>query len=216
MTSGEVGKDLLRPVPICPLTPTERRLLAVLCNPPLGAAKDTTSWRNLEVLAGVLHADSVDIANLIEEPTRSTRDLFHVAGKVDLETLTFRLKVAAQSADVVVAGWGVGAPAGWRKHEWLALIEAAVRGLAAGGHDRVAHVGRSPRHPSRWRQHTSPIHDRYAGATFELRLAAALRWSPIESTAATDKRVPTGPGEPEASRARPDQHPPAHALDMLL
>ncbi|WP_074317224.1 DUF1643 domain-containing protein [Micromonospora cremea] len=191
VTSGGISEDHLRPAPICPSAPTERRLLAVLCNPPLRAARDTTSWRNLEVLAGVLCAGSVAIVNLIDEPTRSTSDLLHVAGKVDLEALTHRLKAAAQTADLVLAGWGSGAPAGWRKHEWLALVEAAVRGVAAGGHERIAHVGEAPRHPSRWRQHTSPIHDRYAGATFELRLSAALRWSVIGKHSPDGETIPT-------------------------
>jgi hypothetical protein len=29
----------------------------------------------------------------------------------------------------------------------------------------VAHISETPRHPSRWRQHTSPVNARYSGAT---------------------------------------------------
>ena len=157
-----------------------RSLLAVLCNPPLGSPEETTSWRNVEVLTRVLEAGSFNVVNLIEQPTRSSRDLRELADSLDLDALAWRVSTAATSADLVVVGWGTGAPAGWRKARWSAVVHAAVTGLTQAGHSRVAHVSRVPRHPSRWRQHTSPIHERYAGATFEDRLRAALQWSSPE------------------------------------
>jgi len=163
--------------------PAQSKMLAVLCNPPLKPARGTTSWRNVEVLSAVMGASSFAIANLIEQPSRSTSDISALAGKVDMGALTLRLQTMAMSAEFVIVGWGAGAPAGWHGHQWQAVLNAATCGLAAGGHEWVAHVSETPRHPSRWRQHTSPVHERYSGATFALRLAAALRWSPVQAFA---------------------------------
>jgi hypothetical protein len=158
-------------------------MLAILCNPPMKPAGCTTTWRNVEALSAVMGASSFAIANLIEQPSRSTRDISALAGKVDLDALTLRLQTMAMSAELVVVGWGARAPAGWHGHQWQAVLNAATCGLVAGGHEWVAHVSETPRHPSRWRQHTSPFHERYNGATFELRLEAALRWSPVQAFA---------------------------------
>jgi hypothetical protein len=155
----------------------KRQLLAVLCNPPLKRAESTISWRNVQCLASVLNCDSFVVENLIELPTRSSRELRGVADLLDLAQIASRLEGAAREADVVVVGWGTGAPAGWRKARWNTVLRAAIEGLGSAGHDRVAHVSTSPRHPSRWRQHTSSVHGRYSGETFEQRLASSIRWT---------------------------------------
>ncbi len=174
-----------RSKPLDVLFPSEMRgcsrLLVVLCNPPLGRAENTTSWRNVEALSSVIGIGQFKITNLIDHPTRSTRDLVDLVGTIDLDALRLRLSSAARHADVTVAGWGVRAPAGWQKSQWSAVVGAAAQGLSEGGHRQVWHVGGGPRHPSRWRQHTSPIHQRYLGSTFEARLASALIRSDVES-----------------------------------
>ena len=157
------------------------RMLAVLCNPPLGEPERTTSWRNIKVLASVLGVESFSVVNLIPQPTRSTVDLADMAGKLDLFDVELRIAHAARAATVVVAGWGAGAPTGWPRSEWRNVVRAAATGLAAAGHQRVVHVSGTPRHPSRWRQHTSPVHDRYEGSSFEERLRTALNWSAVEN-----------------------------------
>jgi len=159
------------------------RLLAVLCNPSLRPTRATTSWRNVMALATVLDAASVRIANLIEVPTRSTTELAELAGQVVGDDVRRRLHYEAGSADVVVVGWGTSQPRGWSVHAWRELVAAAARGLTDARHDGVLHVGLGARHPSRWRQHTSPVHDRYPGETFELRLLSALRWTPLSKLA---------------------------------
>jgi Protein of unknown function (DUF1643) len=158
----------------------DRRLLAVLCNPSLQDTESTTSWRNLTSLAAVVRAGSVTIANLIEVPTRSTQDLAGLGDPLDLPRVTRRLEVAARSADVVVLGWGTRAPRGWSARAWRDLVASAVRGLRDAGHEQGMHVGVGARHPSRWRQHTSLVHGRYVGETFELRLHDALRWTSLQ------------------------------------
>jgi hypothetical protein len=155
----------------------KRTLLAVLCNPTLKPPESTISWRNVDCLGSVLNCDSFVIENLIELPTRSSRELHGIADILDLAQIASRLAGAAREADVVVVGWGTRAPAGWRKGSWNTVVRAAIEGVRRAGHDRVAHVSTSPRHPSRWRQHTSSVHARYSGETFEQRLASSIRWT---------------------------------------
>lgn len=155
-------------------------LLAVLCNPALKEPSQTITWRNLAALGRHLGTTSVRIENLIQVPTRSTSLLGEFAGRVDPAELELRLQVAAQEVSGIVVAWGTGSPPGWTKADWQLLIRAATRGLCQGGHTRVAQVGGAPRHPSRWRQHTSVIHDRYAGDTFDERLGEALGWIDIK------------------------------------
>src|SRR6266511_19863 len=130
------------------------RLIAVLCNPPLGEPEQTTSWRNIGVLTSILGFQRFAILNIIEQPTKSTADLADLAGKLDLIEVELKMENASRSAAGV---------------------------LVAGGHRRVVHVSDVPRHPSRWRQHTSPVHGRYSGSSFEQRLGSALRWSEVEN-----------------------------------
>jgi hypothetical protein len=118
-----------------------RRLLAVLCNPSLRATESTTSWRNVRSLAGVVCADSVTIANLIELPTRSTQDL---AG------LTHRLGLVRGGVFKAVAGkaWLLGPAdlaAGWdpagdeRISVWEVVIRLA-KALAESGPAEAARL----------------------------------------------------------------------------
>ncbi|MFK4362879.1 hypothetical protein ABH939_006414, partial [Rhodococcus sp. 27YEA6] len=153
------------------------QILAILCNPPLKQSSLTTSWRNLQSLKEVLGAKEVLISNIIEIPTRSTEELRHLSGLLDHEELKTRIRSASGSADVTLAAWGAGAPAGWKKGHWAGMINSALVGMIDSGHDGAIHVGTGTRHPSRWRQYTSPIHQRYSGASFEDRLLESLQWS---------------------------------------
>lgn len=156
------------------------RILAILCNPPLKQPSLTTSWRNLQVLKEVLGAKEVLISNIIQVPTRSTEQLRHLSGLLDPEELETRIRSDAGSTDITVAAWGAGAPAGWRKGHWASMINSALVGMTDSGHEGAIHVGPGTRHPSRWRQYTSPIHQRYSGGSFEERLLESLRWSAID------------------------------------
>jgi hypothetical protein len=156
------------------------QILAILCNPPLKQPSLTTSWRNLQTLKEVLGAKEVLISNIIEVPSRSTEELRHLSGMLDPEELKMRIRSAADSADVTVAAWGAGAPAGWKKGHWASMINSVLVAMADSGHEGAIHVGAGTRHPSRWRQYTSPIHQRYSGASFEHRLLQSLQWSSID------------------------------------
>ncbi len=156
------------------------RILALLCNPPLRETSLTTSWRNLQTLRGVLGANEIVICNLIEVPSRSSEELGHLSGLVDLSQLAVRIKSEASMASLVVAAWGTHRPAGWKARHWSELIISTLDGLADSGHDGAIHVGPSARHPSRWRQYTSPVHQRFVGPTFENRLRESLQWSGMD------------------------------------
>lgn len=151
-------------------------LLAVLCNPPLKEPSDTVSWKNVAVLATILGHATVKVENLIEVPTKSTHFLAGLADDVDTASVQRRLSAAAATAEAVIVAWGTANPPGWSRGDWAQLTGAAYRGLLLGGHSVIGQIGGAPRHPSRWRQHTSPIHERYHGGTFEERLRHALSW----------------------------------------
>jgi len=152
----------------------------------------TTSWRNVKALAAVLGSPSVRIANLIEVPTRSTTDLVELADQLVADDVRPRLCHEGRSADLVVVGWGTRQPRGWSVQAWRALVAAAAEGLTDARHDYVVHVGIGARHPSRWRQHTSSVHDRYDGETFEARLRSALRWTPLSELVSAGGRWDEG------------------------
>lgn len=154
-------------------------LLALLCNPTLGEVRSTITWRNLEVLAGLLHVDHLRVENLICVASVNTRALREAWGNIDLDRWRATLAVSASASDFVLSAWGTYPPRGWPTSQWRAITSATVDTLVAVGHERLLQVGAGPRHPSRWRQHTSPIHKRYAGADFPQRLLEAISWSPL-------------------------------------
>lgn len=160
------------------------RIIAVLCNPPLKPPEQTTSWRNLQCLKTALKADDITICNLIEAPSQSTRDLRHLADVIDTTDLQGRVRSATAQADLVIAAWGTTAPAGWKVGEWSRLIMSTLHGMAESSHTGAIHVGPGCRHPSRWRQYTSPQHNRFDGDTFQDRLLDSLQWSSVKNLAA--------------------------------
>jgi hypothetical protein len=154
---------------------SQRRALAILMNP-VPHERVTTSERNVRICAGLLGCEDVEIVNLHAWPTRDLPALAAVAHQAQgwLEARA-AIERALSSADVLIAGWGVGRfSRDARSHldnqlRWLAT---AAEGA---GHSSAFQVGDPPRHPSRWRQFTSPVHERFEGATFEERLRNSLQ-----------------------------------------
>ena len=153
------------------------RLVALLCNPPTNrVAEQTITWKNLSVLAGVFGIADIGIVNLVSHATASIDRLFPFAGTVDYEALAAQTQSAVADA-IVVAAWGTAPPPGWPCGDWRKLISAAMSGTEAAGQKQLVHIGPKTRHPSRWRQFTSPVHNRFSGVTFEARLKESLQWS---------------------------------------
>lgn len=153
------------------------RLVALLCNPPANkSAEDTITWKNLKVLGGLFGLTCINIVNLVPRATKSTDDLHPFAGSIDCDALAARIQRSVAGA-IVVAAWGTGPPLGWPHDDWRKIVAAAMLGVEVAGQVQLAHIGPKTRHPSRWRQFTSPVHNRFRGTTFELRLAEALQWS---------------------------------------
>ncbi len=156
---------------------TPVRLVALLCNPPTSRpTEQTTTWKNLTVLAGLFGIADIEIVNLVSQATKSTDLLFPFVGTVDCEALAAQTKVAVTDA-LVVAAWGTDSPPGWPCGDWRKLVAAAMSGAEAAGQKRLVHIGPKTRHPSRWRQFTSPVHNRFFGASFGARLQEAIQWS---------------------------------------
>lgn len=154
---------------------SRRRALAILMNP-VPHDRLTTSERNVRICADLLGCAEVEIVNLHAWPTRDLPALAAVAhqeqGWTDARTAIER---GLPRADVLIAGWGVGL----FSKEARSHLEDQLRWLAkaaeAAGHSTAYQVGDLPRHPSRWRQFTSPVHERFEGATFEERLRNSLQ-----------------------------------------
>ncbi|WP_373457891.1 DUF1643 domain-containing protein [Paeniglutamicibacter psychrophenolicus] len=149
------------------------RLLAVLLNPPLTSG--VASLRHVEAARLALACDSVLIANLFSEPTRSVEDI-NVIGKCPEGWTQSREQLlnALDSADVLMGAWGIsgltGEAARMRKSQVAWLAQSAMD----QGFDKLWTVGGTPRHPSRWHQYVSDKYQRAVGETLELRLSSVL------------------------------------------
>lgn len=128
------------------------------------------------MLAGLFGLANIEIVNLVSQPTKSRNHLSPFAGTVDYEDLAVRTQLAVTGA-MVVAAWGTAPPPGWPCCDWRKIVAAAMSGTESGAQTQLAHIGPKTRHPSRWRQFTSPVHNRFFGTSFEARLAEALQWS---------------------------------------
>ena len=143
---------------------------------PVPHERVTTSERNVRICADLLDCGGADIMNLHAWPTRDLPALAAVAHQAEgwLEARA-SIEYGLSKADVLIAGWGVGR----FSRDARSHLENQLRWLATAaevaGHDSAYQVGDPPRHPSRWRQFTSPVHERFDGATFEERLRNSLQ-----------------------------------------
>ncbi|MFD6620066.1 DUF1643 domain-containing protein [Streptomyces albidoflavus] len=172
-----------------------RTLCAVLLNPALKPPADTITFRNLTSALPLVGCDRLQLANLLDTPTKDQKELGRRdIAKDDVGRSRLLLQRAVADADEVLFAWGSGpipgaAGAALREQEaWLR------KHLRASGDPRIWMVAGTPRHPSRWRQYVGPEKRRVHGATFEERLAKVLAVHSLNSI--TGSRLSRGMAPP--------------------
>lgn len=150
-------------------------LCAILLNPSLKAT-GSTSQGNLEIAAPALGYSAVSIVNLIDLPTRNSKELSPLAVDPQIWIAARpRIESALSMADGVIFAWGASRLEGkanlWKENQVEWIIEQTLQ----LGHSTVFMMDGSPRHPSRWRQYVGPQKQRVLGATLEERFQSALR-----------------------------------------
>ncbi|MFJ2786157.1 MULTISPECIES: DUF1643 domain-containing protein [unclassified Streptomyces] len=153
----------------------QRKLCAILLNPPLRPAADTISHRNLLAALPLTGCGELRLANLIDIPSKDQRQLAGIiVTERDLARSREQLSAAIEGADEILFAWGTGSitgTVGRALKDQVAWVHAHVD---ARGLRRVWMVADTPRHPSRWRQFVGPEKRRVEGSCFEERLAKVL------------------------------------------
>ncbi|MFG3233607.1 DUF1643 domain-containing protein [Streptomyces antibioticus] len=153
----------------------QRKLCAILLNPPLRPAIDTISHRNLLTALPLTGCTELRLANLIDLQSKDQTQLASlVVTEPDLERSRQQLAAAIEGADEILFAWGTGritGSVGNLLKEQAAWVRARVD---ACGLSKVWMVAGTPRHPSRWRQFVGPEKRRVEGSSFEERLAKVL------------------------------------------
>ncbi|MFD3881967.1 DUF1643 domain-containing protein [Streptomyces microflavus] len=162
-------------VPVAVSEGDQRKLCAILLNPPLRPAMDTISHRNLLTALPLTGCTELRLANLIDLQSKDQTQLASlVVTEPDLERSRQQLAVAIEGADEVLFAWGTGritGRVGKLLREQVAWVRAHVD---VCGLSKVWMVAGTLRHPSRWRQFVGPEKQRVEGGSFEERLAKVL------------------------------------------
>jgi len=128
----------------------------------------------------ILGYDRSMIVNLFGRPSRSSRDIA-VLGKEPEGWYDARqeLSEAISVADGVLLGFGLIPSSRESGPHLRAQLQWLREELRKQGHLSVWQVGDRPRHPSRWHQYVSDVHQRTDGGSFHERLHQALRAVPL-------------------------------------
>jgi hypothetical protein len=81
---------------------------------------------------------------------------------------------ALRDCDEVMAAWGLSSLAGAARRNRIEQLRWLLDIASSHGHNYVWTIGGQPRHPSRWHQYVSDVHERTMGGTFEERLQQVL------------------------------------------
>ncbi|MBP5891027.1 DUF1643 domain-containing protein [Streptomyces scabiei] len=153
----------------------QRKLCAILLNPPLRPAIDTISHRNLLAALPLTGCTELRLANLIDLRSKDQIQLANlVVTEPDLERSRLHLSAAIEGADEILFAWGTRRVAGVVGKLLTEQAAWVRRHVDACGLSKVWMVSGTPRHPSRWRQFVGPEKQRVEGSTFEERLAKVL------------------------------------------
>lgn len=162
-------------------------LCAVLLNPSLSTG-NTISHLNLGVAATTLGFSGFQIVNLVQVPSRNSKDLALVAADEE-DWLKSRPEIdrVLKAADEVVFAWGASRLAGEANRHKEEQITWTIQQTLKAGHSEVLLMDGSPRHPSRWRQYVGPQKKRVAGDTLQDRFQSVLKRHPIETVQSPGK-----------------------------
>lgn len=149
-----------------------RTLGAVLLNPSTGQGEQTL--RHLRFAQQALRCESLVVANLFPVASRDMWAISDLGREADswLPAREEIIRLLDDSDEIVVA-WGVSRIPGPAHGHFLDQTDwvrtrARERGL------RIWTMGGRPRHPSRWHQYVSDVHQRTSGGTIASRIAESL------------------------------------------
>jgi hypothetical protein len=151
--------------------PSERRLLAVLANPPLATSGLRTLSR-VKLAARVIGCGEVGVGNLFSAASKDVTELTVLGVRPDswLDARAGLLREIC-AADDVLLGWGCTEPCGEARLHHRSQV-GWLMGVLESQSAQVWTVGGLPRHPSRWQRYTAR---EYPGREFVSALAASLR-----------------------------------------
>lgn len=173
-------------------------LLAVLANPTLTPRSRTE--RQVEVAAQLLGFEVVELGNVFNIPSPSSRDISHLgAAETGWVSARENLEDALRRADGVLVAFGSINASGTARVHLAAQLDWLSSRLQASPALDTWQVG-SARHPSRWHQYVSDVHGRTAGGSFPQRLAQVLHPVPLQRRVWDVARSTVRPVELESSR----------------
>ena len=173
--------------------PTRGTLCAVLLNPSFNA-ENTVSHSNLGVAARSLGFSAFGIVNLVQVPSRNSKDLAQMATREESWVMSRpEIGEALISADEVIFAWGASRLLGEANRHKEEQVRWTIEETFRAGHTDVLLMDGSPRHPSRWRQYVGPQKGRVVGETLEDRFRTVLHRHSLASV--------RGRGESSVSKA---------------
>lgn len=157
------------------------RVGVILLNPVRETKRASTTQIVLEDLRVAKAWGNLEIANLVETPTRNSKELARVATcpQVFLDARD-HLDAVLTSSDTLVFAWGIAplpGPAG--RHVRVQATWVITR-AQHHGHTHAWVMGGRPRHPSRWRQYVGPQRGLFNGSTTLDRITQGLERCPLE------------------------------------
>ncbi|WP_124246897.1 DUF1643 domain-containing protein [Kroppenstedtia sanguinis] len=169
------------------------RVGVILLNPARETKRVSTTQQVLEDVRVAKVWGKLEIANLVETPTRNSKELAQVATspQVFLDARD-RLEALLTSSDTLVFAWGVAPLSGTAGRHVRGQTSWVISRARHHGHTHAWVMGGRPRHPSRWRQYVGPQRGLFDGSTTVDRLMQGLERCALEHCAADVVRPPLG------------------------
>ncbi len=169
------------------------RVGAILLNPARQTKRVSTTQLVLEDVRVAKVWGRLEIANLVETPTRNSKELAQVATspQVFLDARD-RLEALLTSSETLVFAWKIAplsGPAGRHVRGQAAWVISRAR---HHGHTHAWVMGGRPRHPSRWPQYVGPQRGLFDGSTTVDRLMQGLEHCALEHCTADVATAPLG------------------------
>lgn len=169
------------------------RVGAILLNPARDTKRTSTTQLVLEDVRVAKAWGRLEIANLVETPTRNSKELARVATSPEaFLDARDRLETVLTSSDMLVFAWGVASLPGPTGRHVRGQTSWVISRAQHHGHTHVWVMGGQPRHPSRWRQYVGPQRGLFSGTTTIDRLTQGLERCAIEHCTAGAARPRPG------------------------
>lgn len=177
------------------------RVGAILLNPAREANRVSRTHMVLEDVRVAKAWGTMEIANLVETPTRNSKELEQAATSVQLFLdARDRLDTVLASSDTLVFAWGIAPLRGLTGTYVRDQANWVISRALHHGHTHAWVMGGHPRHPSRWRQYVGPQRGLFDGATTADRLTQGLERCAVEIARPRHGELSEGAGNLFAKR----------------